>query len=60
MGKSLTGKKEISKYAKRSWQTVFKWIQEDKFPARKIDGIWESDAELIDLWKKEKILSPCQ
>lgn len=56
MGKSLTGKKDISKYAKRSWQTILLWIKHERFPACKIYGIWESDTDLIDAWKKSKIL----
>jgi hypothetical protein len=59
MGKSLVGKKEISVYARRSWQVVKRWIQNDGFPARKIDGVWESDAGLVDDWKRAKI-KPCQ
>lgn len=58
--KSLTGKKRIACYANRSWATVLKWIKDDHFPATKIDGIWESDKEMIDNWKKNKILKSCQ
>jgi hypothetical protein len=59
MGKSLVGKKEITAYVRRSWMTIRKWIMEDSFPARKIDGVWESDTSLVDDWKKAKI-KPCQ
>jgi hypothetical protein len=55
MGKSLVGKKEITVYARRSWMTIRKWIKAEQFPARKIDGVWESDSALIDEWKRTKI-----
>lgn len=57
---ALVGKKDISRYAKRSWQTVKGWIERRKFPAKKIDGIWESDKILVDEWKREQISPPCQ
>lgn len=59
MGKSLVGKKEIAAYVRRSWMTIRRWIVDDDFPARKIDGVWESDTALVDDWKKAKI-KPCQ
>jgi hypothetical protein len=55
MGESLVGKKEIVAYVRRSWMTIRRWILEDNFPARKIDGVWESDAVLVDDWKRSKI-----
>lgn len=57
MNKSLTGKKEITTYARRSWMTVHDWIQRDEFPARKLDGVWESMTDLIDKWKEERIVT---
>ena len=59
MRKSLVGKKEITAYSRRSWLTVKRWIANGNFPATKIDGVWESDTELIDEWKRTKI-KPCQ
>ena len=59
MGKGLVGKKEITAYVRRSWMTIQRWIIEDSFPARKIDGVWESDTTLVDEWKRAKI-KPCQ
>ena len=59
MRKSLVGKKEITAYSRRSWITVKRWILTGNFPATKIDGVWESDTELIDEWKRTKI-KPCQ
>ena len=59
MNKSLVGKKDICAYAQRSWITVKRWIQKKGFPARKIDGRWESDTELIDEWKRAQIKT-CQ
>jgi len=51
----LTGKKMITAYVGRSWTTIRKWAQERNFPARKIDGVWESDTDLIIRWRKEEI-----
>ncbi len=57
INKNLTGRKEILQYTRRSWQTVKHWINEEEFPACKLDGVWESSTDLIDDWKKDKILS---
>jgi hypothetical protein len=51
----LTGKKMITAYMGRSWRLIQKWIDERHFPARKIDGVWESDMELIIDWRKKEI-----
>ena len=51
----LTGKKMITTYVGRSWVTIVKWIEEKDFPARKIDGVWESDTDLIIGWRKNEI-----
>ncbi|MFZ4436796.1 MAG: hypothetical protein ACOYOS_00050 [Syntrophales bacterium] len=59
MGKSLVGKKEIAAYVRRSWMTIRRWVLADQFPAKKIDGVWESDTALVDDWKRAKIKS-CQ
>ena len=52
----LTGIKEISDYVRRSWPTIHKWIENDNFPATKIDGVWESETHLIAKWRKRRIL----
>ena len=52
---SLTGMKAITDYVKRSEVTVLKLIRAEDFPAKKLGGIWESDTELIDEWRKKKI-----
>ncbi|MBU0994878.1 MAG: hypothetical protein KJ737_20495 [Proteobacteria bacterium] len=52
----LTGSKEIQGFVGRSWTIVYKWIKEKEFPAVKIDGIWESDSELILEWRKRQIM----
>lgn len=52
----LTGSKEIQSYVGRSWKTIYKWIKNKNFPAVKIDGIWESDTELIHEWRKKQIM----
>lgn len=53
---SLSGRKEITQYARRSWETVMDWVKKDNFPVVKIDGVWESDTALIDEWKRKKII----
>ncbi len=53
---NLVGKKEILSYTRRSWKTVKAWIIKENFPAMKLDGVWESSGEMIDDWKKKKIL----
>lgn len=55
MRTKLSGQKEIKQYEGRSWETIFSWIQHQGYPARKIDGRWESDTELIDEWRRERI-----
>ncbi|MBU0994868.1 MAG: hypothetical protein KJ737_20445 [Proteobacteria bacterium] len=52
----LTGSKEIQQFVGRSWTVIYKWIREMEFPAVKIDGIWESDSELILEWRKRQIM----
>jgi len=54
-GKLLVGKKSISAFVGRSWGTVRRWSNEEGFPAKKIDGGWHSDADLVHEWLKEKI-----
>jgi hypothetical protein len=52
----LSGKKEISRFVGRSWEVVYRWINERDFPARKVDGIRESDTELIIQWRQRQIM----
>ena len=50
----LSGMKEIGGYLRRSEATVTKMMkQHPNFPAEKLGGIWESDTDLIDNWKRE-------
>ena len=56
MGKTLIGKDEIKAYTRRSWQTIQAWIETENFPARKIEGIWESNTDLVDEWRRNNIL----
>jgi excisionase family DNA binding protein len=52
----LSGMKAICSYVNRSEVTVLKWIRELRFPSTKIGGgIWESDTELIDRWRRQQI-----
>jgi len=56
MGEPLIGKREIRAYVRRSWKTIAEWIITKNFPARKIDGVWESDTGLISEWKRNQII----
>ena len=48
--------KAICSYVNRSEVTLLKWIRELRFPSTKIGGgIWESDTELIDRWRRQQI-----
>ncbi|MBI9092916.1 MAG: hypothetical protein JEZ12_27180 [Desulfobacterium sp.] len=52
----LTGMKDICNYMSRSESTVLMLIRDCDLPACKIGGgIWESDTELIDDWRKGQI-----
>ncbi len=51
--------KSICQYMNRSESSVLVLIRDYGFPARKIGGIWESDTELADAWRREQI-SPSQ
>jgi len=51
------GRNEIQAYVRRSWQTIAAWIDAEGFPARKISGVWESDTDLVDPWRRKKILN---
>ncbi|MGA1846897.1 hypothetical protein [Deferribacter abyssi] len=51
----LVGMKAIRQYVGRSEATVLKWIKEDGFPAKKVDGVWESDTVLIEKWRRKMI-----
>lgn len=51
----LSGKKSITNFVGRSWETVSKWIDEKEFPAKKLDGVWEADAEMIIDWRKRQL-----
>ena len=57
MNKILTGRDEIENFVGRSWDRVIKgWIKDDSFPARKIQGRWESDMDLILAWRRRQIV----
>jgi hypothetical protein len=48
---------QITDFFKYSEVTILKLVREQGFPARKITGgIWESDTELIDEWRKDQIM----
>lgn len=52
---ALSGMNEICQYVRRSPDTVLNWIRAYDFPAQKIGGVWESDKDLIDQWRREWI-----
>ena len=49
---ALIGMKEICQYMRRSEASVLMLIRTEEFPAIKVGGIWESDTEEIDLWRR--------
>ena len=51
----MTGRKQINVFVGRRWDVIRKWIDKKGFPAKKIDGIWESDSDLILAWRREQI-----
>lgn len=51
----LEGMKAICNHVKRSESTVLDWIRFMGFPAKKLGGIWVSEAGLISDWKKKII-----
>lgn len=60
MNEILVGKKAICAFCGRSWQVVKGWIEREGFPAKKMEGVWESDKDLISSWRKDQILKTCQ
>ena len=55
MNTVLSGKKSICNFVGRSWKTVEEWIIYHDFPAKKMNGVWESDAELITRWRQQQL-----
>ena len=53
----LLGINEIVDFVKRPWSIIKRWIKEKKFPAKKIDGKWESNTALIWQWRREQIMN---
>ena len=51
----LVGREEIAEYVKRSWRTIKRWIDTEGFPAKKMGRRWESDAGLIQEWRRKQI-----
>lgn len=49
----LSGMDEISDYFNRSSPTILKLIKNSGFPAKKLNGVWESSTTLIDNWRDE-------
>jgi hypothetical protein len=54
--KILVGKKRIEKFCQRDFEkTIIAWIRTQGFPARKLDGVWHSDDDLIIAWFRRRI-----
>lgn len=53
--KSLIGIENIRKYYPRSESTIMSLIFHGDFPAKKINGRWESNKDLIDDWQKKQV-----
>jgi hypothetical protein len=54
---ALIGMSDICAYVRRSEKTVLDLIRCESLPARKIGGIWESDRQLIDEWRRARIVA---
>ena len=54
---ALRGMSEICAYVGLSAPTVLKYIREREFPAKltKKGGVWISDKDLVDGWRREWI-----
>lgn len=52
---NLSGLEEIAQYTRRSKATVLDWIRNEGFPAAKLGHVWESDKEMVDQWKRDRI-----
>lgn len=37
--------------------TIIQLIKEEEFPAKKLGGVWESDKDLINGWRKRRLLN---
>lgn len=59
-GRTLNGMKEITDYVGRHKSVIRKWVEEDNFPAVKIDGRWEANTVLIDRFRQKRITDRCQ
>jgi len=51
----LTGMKQICAFVGRNKQTVEDWIRTRAFPAKKVNGIWGSDTEMIQAWWRRQL-----
>lgn len=51
----LSGLNQICKHIKRSEDKVLQWIRTKNFPARKIDGRYETTTDLIEEWVEDMV-----
>ncbi|MDR2947170.1 MAG: helix-turn-helix domain-containing protein [Candidatus Adiutrix sp.] len=53
---ALMGMKEICRYMDKSEPTIIRYINTMSFPAKKVNGVWLSDAGLIREWRLALLL----
>lgn len=54
----LLGMNAIAQKAGVSNDVALDWIRNCGMPAEKMGGIWVSDSDLIDEWRRKRLLSP--
>jgi len=52
----LVGMEEIKKYYPRGRKLILRLIKEEGFPAKLVNGTYESDKALIDEWRRSQIM----
>lgn len=55
MSKSLDTKAQICSYMQCGWERIEMLINKYKFPARKLGGLWVSDTDAIEEWRKKVV-----
>jgi len=52
LSKALDGQDEICTFMRCAWPRIQVLIDKFGFPAKKVEGRWLSDTELIEKWRK--------
>ena len=55
MSSVLVGKREIRDYLRMGWDKVMHLRRTERLPVVKIADVWQSDATLLDQWRRDKI-----